>query len=210
MRWRRKIEGLKPFTSDQTTLPWEAPPGLGAHLVEECEKWLKSHLARSGEEAVGGASTLPSDYRSYLQEIPLTAHFYMDVVFAVEPMPALDDGRDALSSLCGCDINRGTEIIAKNENYNASYKGTHASDIFDDHFIIGESWGNFPIVLKLTEPRRGSIALWDRYSPMKDEVGQEIPRLPDESGSDKGNIYRVADSFSAFIGSLRKEGDLGA
>src|SRR5262245_13594172 len=107
MRLRRKVEGLKPFTDDQTTLPWEAPPGLGAHLVEECEKWLKLHLARLGEAADGEVWHLPSDYRSYLQEVPLTTHFYSDVEFAVQPMPGADDGLEALSTLYGWSVRRG-------------------------------------------------------------------------------------------------------
>jgi len=205
MLWRQRIEGLKPFAYRQNAapdaLPWEAPPGQGAILVEECERWLKSDIARLGEKASGDAyreaSTLPSDYRSYLQEVPLTAHFYDDdVVFAVNPLPGLPDGRDTLASLFGWAFKRGNELIEENEGYNADYKGSHESDIFDDYFIIGASWSDFPVVLKLTEPCRGSIALWDRYSRMKD-------------GSDKSNIYAVTDSFSAFIASLQKTGGLG-
>lgn len=205
MLWRQRIEGLKPLAFGQNAMPnttpdarpWEAPPGQGAKLVEECETWLKAHIARLGAkacvEAYKEASTLPSDYRSYLQEVPLSAEFWEDdVVFAVDPLPGLPDGRDTLASLFGWAFSRGNELIHENEVYNADYKGSHDSDVFDDYFIIGASYSDFPVLLKLTQPCQGSIALWDRYSNMPD-------------GSDKSNVYAIVDTFSAFIDSLQKK-----
>ncbi|CAR57599.1 SMI1/KNR4 family protein [Burkholderia cenocepacia] len=130
---------------------------------------------------------LPADYKDFLKKwngIFIGGADYLDFDF-----PGVDNGIISFASLFGVGTsNENFDLIEQNERVRGEV------DFLNDFFVIGDDpGGNYYALARFDNVEK--VLYWDRTHLHADDTAK--PDIAEVS--ECGNLYNVADGFSAFL-----------
>lgn len=138
----------------------------------------KRNLARLLPDVI--SFPVPDDYLQFLADRPATGVFDRDIMIQGEASPWARDGLYPVEMLFAADAPRPYDLIGIREGL------INSGQLPEYLLAFGEAFAGNRFCLDLRPASFGKIYIW----------------LAHHFRDDRGNLYRIADSFSSFIDKL--------